>query len=164
MTEFSRLRGKHFPFFLSPPWSCYCFTLFSVIILYLTDNTICGWNKQLRENDLKQLTTAFSFLLIYWKCYVENAGNAISETLNLKFFWGSKLAWGAFGIRTLLPVGTPLKTHAMPLLKGYQIHFNKAVKKWWKRSGIVIYLYFKGSELYSSQKGMQSSKLGMWKR
>ena len=125
-------------------FSCHLLDLVTVLPffllswMYLTDNTRGGWNKQPRENDLKQLTTAFSFILIYWKYHVENAGNAISETLNLKFFWGSTLAWGAFGIRTPLPVGTPLKTHAMPFLKGYQIHFNKAVKKWWN----VLALWF----------------------
>ena len=39
--------------------------------------------------------------------------------------------------------------------------FNVAVKKSSKRSGFVIYSYFKDSSFLQQLKGMQSSKLGM---
>ena len=39
--------------------------------------------------------------------------------------------------------------------------FNMAVKKSSKRSGFVIYSYFKDSSFLQQLKGMQSSKLGM---
>jgi len=45
---------------------------------------------------------------------VENAGNGISETPNKNCFWGSTLDWGAFGVRTLLAVRTPLKLTLCP--------------------------------------------------
>ena len=42
-----------------------------------------------RDKYNKQLITAFFFVFISWKCPAENAGDGISETLNLKIFWGS---------------------------------------------------------------------------
>ena len=37
----------------------------------------------------KQLITAFSFVFVYWEYHAENAGDDLSEALNLKIFWVS---------------------------------------------------------------------------
>ena len=37
----------------------------------------------------QQLITAFSFVFVYWEYHAENAGDGISEALNLKIFWVS---------------------------------------------------------------------------
>ena len=62
---------------------------------------------------------AFSFVFIYWKCLGENAGNGISEPLNLKHFLGSMSPYlpslQAPLRRSSLSVRTPSKPHATPL-------------------------------------------------
>ena len=66
-----------------------------------------------------QLTTAFSFIFIYWKCHAENMRKAISMTLNLKMVWGnmlpSPLVWSPKGTVTFLLVCTPSKSDTTPL-------------------------------------------------
>ena len=72
---------------------------------------------------------AFSFVFIYWKCLGENAGNGISEPLNLKHFLGSmspylpSLHLPRFGGPIFLSVRTPSKPHATPLLGA---HFDRS--------------------------------------
>ena len=49
----------------------------------------CTSQSTLEMSKNKQLTFAYYCILICGNCPVENAGNGISETLNLKIFWGS---------------------------------------------------------------------------
>ena len=73
------------------------------------------------------LTTAASsnhlhFLSYLLKCPVDNAGNGISELLNLEIFWGSMhsdgdspLLWSAFGLVYLISFAFTFNSHATPL-------------------------------------------------
>ena len=49
----------------------------------------CTSRSTLEMSKNKQLTFAYYCILICGNCPVENTGNGISETLNLKIFWGS---------------------------------------------------------------------------
>ena len=49
----------------------------------------CTSQSTLEMSKNKQLTFAYYCILICGNCPVENTGNGISETLNLKIFWGS---------------------------------------------------------------------------
>ena len=61
---------------------------------------------------IKQLTIAFPFVFIYWKCPAENAVNGISEPL-VKF---EKFSWGACPPASFRAyTRTPSKPHATPL-------------------------------------------------
>ena len=51
----------------------------------------CASQSTLEMSKNKQLTFAYYCILICGNCPVENTGNGISETLNLKIFWGSML-------------------------------------------------------------------------
>ena len=57
------------------------------------------------QRDLRGRKVASSCIYIYWKCPGENA--RISETLNLKIFWGSMsqipLGWVTFGATIFVP-------------------------------------------------------------
>ena len=61
------------------------------------------------------------FLSYLLKCPVDKAGNSISESLNLKLFWGVRphadppLLWSAFGLLTFSPYVHLQKTHATSL-------------------------------------------------
>ena len=68
---------------------------------------------------MKQLIIALAIFL-YWKCPAENAGNGISEPLNLKNFPGehapqTPLVSSTFGGATFLSARTTSKPRATPL-------------------------------------------------
>ena len=68
---------------------------------------------------IKQLIIALAIFL-YWKCPAENAGNGISEPLNLKNFAGehapqTPLVSSTFGGATFLSARKTSKPRAMPL-------------------------------------------------
>ena len=59
--------------------------------------------------------TAFFFVLIYSKCFLANAGNGISEILNLKTFWETCAQTPYFGVRFGALTFLPVRTASMPL-------------------------------------------------
>ena len=69
--------------------------------------------EMVKKKQQQQLITAFSFVFVYWEYHAENAGDGISEALNLKIFWVSMPPdcppppqdWGAFVF--LLPSFSP---------------------------------------------------------
>jgi len=84
---------------------------------YLTDNNIDGKNKQ--------LATTFSFVFLYWKCAVENAGNGVSETPI------PPLVWSAFGAVTFFP-WVHLQNLTLRLRPFLKSRYRKGVPFLWK--------------------------------
>ena len=74
---------------------CVCVSISIIIIYYsmilMASHAIffrkhCTLPTTLEMGKNRQLTSAFSCVLIYRKCPAENAGNGISKTLSLKIF------------------------------------------------------------------------------